>query len=77
MTVPQSMVNRLLSVGSDYAWAFARNLLSVTGSVMTSILSPVIARLRSISGSNYVFTIDSNFGTQEALGYIIGQAPNF
>lgn len=77
MTIPQSRINRVLSVGADYAWTFARNLLNASGSVITSILSPIIARLSSNNGSVYEFTIDSNIGTQQALGYIIGQAPNF
>ena len=77
MTIPQSSINRVLSVGADYMWAFAKNLVSTTGSIITSILSPVIGRLSSTAGSDYTFTIDSNIGTQQALGYIIGQSPNF
>lgn len=77
MTVPQSRINRVLSVGADYAWTFARNLTSITGSVITSILSPVMARLTAIASGNYQFTIDNNIATQRALGYIIGQAANF
>lgn len=77
MSVPKSRFNRALNIGADYAWAFAKNLVSVTGSLITSILSPIIARLASSTDSDYVFSIDSNIGTQEALGYVIGQAPNF
>lgn len=77
MTIPQSRINRVLSIGADYAWTFARNLFNASGSVITSILSPIIARLSGVSGSVYEFTIDNNIGTQQALGYIIGQAPNF
>lgn len=77
MSVPQAMINRVLGIGADYMWTFARNLVNTAGNVVTSILSPVTARLSAISGSNYVFSVDNNIGTQTALGYVIGQAANF
>lgn len=77
MSVPKSKFNKVLNVGADYAWAFAKNLVSVSGALITSILSPIIARLSSATDADYVFSVDSNIGTQQALGYVIGQSPNF
>lgn len=77
MSVPQSAINRVLGIGADYTWTFARNLINGAGAVVSSILSPITARLSGVSGGNYVFSVDSAIATQSALGYVIGQAANF
>lgn len=77
MTVPQNMINHVLGIGADYLWTFGSNLVNTVGSTVSSILSTVVARLSAIDGSTYKFTLDSNIGTQQALGYIIGNSANF
>lgn len=77
MSVPQSMINHVLGIGADYLWTFGSNLVNTVGSTVSSILSTVVARLSAIEGSFYKFTLDSHIGTQQALGYIIGNSANF
>lgn len=77
MTVPQSFFNKALQIGQDLVFTAASNLKNVSGNVITSILSPFVGQLTSTSDSNYVFNVDNNFATQQALGYVVGMSSNF
>lgn len=77
MTIPQQFFNKALQIGQDFVFTAASNLKNVAGNIMTSILSPFVGQLASSSGSNYVFNVDNNFATQQALGYVVGMSSNF
>lgn len=77
MTVSQSFFNKALQVGQDLLFTTASNLKNVAGNVMTSILSPFVGQVKSITSDSYVFNVDNNFATQQALGYVIGMSSNF
>jgi len=77
MSVPRSAFNRVVEVGQNLAFAFARNLISVAGGVVNQILSPLIASYLRTENDNYVFSVDNVIATQNALSYVIGLAPNF
>lgn len=77
MTVNQSFFNKALQVGQDLLFTSASNLKNVAGNVMTSILSPFVGQVKSITTDSYVFNVDNNFATQQALGYVIGMSSNF
>lgn len=77
MTVSQSFFNKALQIGQDLLFTSASNLKNVAGNVMTSILSPFVGQVKSITSDSYVFNVDNNFATQQALGYVIGMSSNF
>ena len=77
MTVNQSFFNKALQIGQDLLFTSASNLKNIAGNVMTSILSPFVGQVKSITSDSYVFNVDNNFATQQALGYVIGMSSNF
>lgn len=77
MSVNKNYINSEISVGQDILFTFGRNLLNNVPAVLTQILSTVRGSLKAIVGNNYMFNVDSNYATQQALGYIVGRSANF
>lgn len=77
LTVNKNLFNNTLAIGQDMLFTFGRNLLNTVSNVLTQVLSTVKGALIAIVNNEYVFAVDSNYATQQALGYVIGRAVNF
>lgn len=75
--LPQNFFNKLLNVGQDLLFTTGRNLFNTAGGIINSVLSPFVAKLKSVQAATYTFDVDNNFNTQTALGYVIGLSSNF
>lgn len=77
LTVAKSVVNKVLNVGQDIVFAFARRLLNRSGQPMSSILDTVLGHLIGTTDTAYQFAVDNTIAAQTALGYVVGVSTNF
>lgn len=77
LAVAKSVVNKVLNVGQDILFTFARRLLNTSGQPMSSILDSVLGHLSAVTDNLYQFSVDNTIGAQTALGYIVGTSTNF
>ena len=77
LSVIKDAFNNTLAVGQDILFTFGRNLINTSTNILTQVLSVVKGALIQVLENKYVFAVDSNYATQQALGYVIGRAVNF
>jgi hypothetical protein len=77
MTIPQAEMNKTPVVGASYSFGFFDRLLNVAGGVVSPILNPVIATVKSVLDGKVTFSLDNAIATQNVMSTIIGLTSNF
>lgn len=77
MSIASQALNRAVQVGQDILFTFGEQLVNTASQIGVNILEGVVARVTSLSGGAYQFSVDNSIATQQAIGYVIGVGSNF